>query len=63
MKKLICTILLIATMTLLLSACGKFTCDFCGQQKRGKRYEVSSLFFGDGIACESCKNEIQNVFN
>ena len=63
MKKIICALVLVVTMALMLAACGKFTCDYCGQEKTGKRYEVTSLLLGDGIACEECKNEIQNMFN
>ena len=54
--KRVCIAALIGVMLLSLTACGKFTCGLCNEEKTGKRYE--SEFF-DFEVCQDCYDEIQ----
>ena len=51
MKRLICVLLLVV-MALTLTACGKFECDLCGDEKFGKKYEREML----GVEIDICKD-------
>ncbi len=59
MKKLICALLLVVTMTSLLTACGKFECGMCGEKKSGKKYETELL----GTICKDCKEGLESLSN
>lgn len=60
MKKLICVLLLVSVMATLLTACGKFTCDLCGEEKSGKKYEREVL--GETIdICKDCYGELEDL--
>lgn len=43
MKRLISILLLVVVLATMLTACGKFTCDMCGEEKTGKKHEESML--------------------
>ena len=65
MKKLISLIALIATLTVLLCACGKFECDLCGKEKSGKKYK-ETVFGEEVVYCGDCKDaleELADMFN
>ena len=57
-KKIISAILLLGTVFLM--ACGSFTCDLCGQEKNGKKYEYS-LFGEKGTICKDCYKGLQEL--
>ena len=60
MKKLICIVLLVVVMATMLTACGKFTCDFCGEEKTGKKYERELL--GQEVdICKDCYEELEEL--
>lgn len=60
MKKFICVLLLIATMASLLTACGKFTCDWCEQEKTGMQYKLT-LEGKEMTVCKECKDEVEDA--
>lgn len=58
MKK-VCIAALIGVMLLGLTACSKFTCGLCNEEKFGKKYENELL----GIdICKDCHDEIEKAF-
>ena len=58
MKKIICSVLLLVSVLFVLTSCGKFTCDACGEEKSGKKHEVE--FMGEsGVLCDDCYDEWQ----
>lgn len=60
MKKRISLILTVVSLSFLLTACGKFTCELCGQEKSGKSYSVE--FMGEkATACQDCHDEIKKL--
>ena len=60
MKKLICVVLLIAMMATLLTACGVFECDICGESKFGAKHEET--LFGETITyCQDCKEDLEEL--
>ena len=60
MKKLICLALLVVVVLSLFTACGKFTCDLCGEEKSGKKHEEE--FLGEKVTCcDDCYKEIENA--
>lgn len=60
MKKLICLIAMIATLSALLCACGKFECDGCGEEKSGKKHKVEILG-EEGVLCDDCYAELEDL--
>ena len=52
MKRMICLVLLVVVAVTTLAACGKFTCDMCGEEKSGKKYTREML----GVEIEICKD-------
>lgn len=58
-KKLsILAITLIASM--MLTACGKFTCDSCGEEKSGKSY--TTTMWGEKVTlCKDCYQELKEL--
>lgn len=53
MKKFVLLVVLVAMVSTLLCACGKFTCDGCGEEKSGKKHKVE--FMGEeGVLCDDC---------
>ena len=60
MKRFICVLLLIAMLATMLTACGKFECDLCGEEKSGKKYE--SEFLGQEILiCKDCYEDLEDL--
>lgn len=60
MKKIIALVLTGILAAGMLASCGKFTCDFCGEEKSGKKYESEAL----GIKvtmCKDCHDETENA--
>lgn len=59
MKKLICVLLLIVVLATLFVACGKFTCDLCGEEKTGKRY--TEEVWGEEVTyCDDCYQALKS---
>jgi len=56
MKKIISLVCVLA-LALSLAACGKFTCENCGEKKSGKQYTVE-VFGEKAKVCKDCKAEI-----
>lgn len=60
MKKLISILLLIVVLATMLTACGKFTCDMCGEEKTGKKHEESML--GETVViCDDCYKALEDL--
>ena len=60
MKKKATALLLVIATALTLTACGKFTCGLCGEEKSGKSYKTEVL--GEKITiCEDCHDDIQEL--
>ena len=56
MKKIISVLVLVVAMGTMLTACGKFTCDSCGEKKSGKKYTID--IFGEELdVCSDCNDE------
>lgn len=61
MKKKVFLILLAMAAMLILTACGKFTCDLCGAEKSGRSYKREVL--GEQIIiCKDCYDEMRFLF-
>lgn len=68
-KRVIASLLTVATV-LSLAACGKsFTCDICGEKKSGKSYK-ETILGQDVLYCKDCHeafeelgNVLKNLFN
>ena len=64
MKKMMRLTVLLALLATLLCGCGKFTCDFCGEEKSGSKQTVE--FLGEKIdICKDCKkglDELNDLF-
>ncbi|MDE6873135.1 MAG: hypothetical protein K2P87_01555 [Lachnospiraceae bacterium] len=52
---------LLATVTILsFTGCGKFTCDMCGEEKSGKKYQEE--LFGETITlCNDCYKGLEDL--
>lgn len=62
MKKKISLVLITLVATLSLTACGKFTCDLCGEEKSGKSYSYELL--GSKLTiCNDCYKEIKDLYS
>ena len=60
MKKILSLVAMLAILATMLCACGKFTCDFCEEEKTGKKYKVE--FMGEeGVMCEECHEEYEEL--
>lgn len=60
MKKKVTVLLLTVVTVFSLTACGKFTCDFCGEEKSGSSYKATFLGV-DMTVCKDCKKEIDEA--
>ena len=60
MKKKISLVLAMIMVSLSLTACGKFTCDMCGQEKSGKNYSVEVMGEKASV-CKECYDEIKEL--
>lgn len=62
MKQKISVMLLVMIATLSLTACGKFTCDLCGEEKSGKSYSMELL--GEKVTiCNDCYQGLKDFGN
>ena len=60
MKKLICILLVVVMMATMLTACGKFKCDLCGEEKSGKKYTGEVL--GEEVEyCKDCREDLEDI--
>lgn len=59
MKKLISVLCVIATM-FALTACGKFTCDGCGQEKSGSGKKIT-IMGETGKVCDDCYDLLKQM--
>lgn len=60
MKRVICVLLLVVMLATLLTACGKFQCDLCGEEKTGKKYEEEVL--GQPVTyCKDCYEDLEDI--
>lgn len=60
MKKLISVFLLVVVFATMLTACGKFTCDLCGEEKSGKKY--TEEVYGQEIEyCKDCHDQLEDL--
>ena len=61
MKKIIVLLAALVVMMMSLAACGSsYTCDFCGEDYTGKRYEAT--VGGEKITiCPDCYKELQGT--
>lgn len=53
MKKKISVLLIALVAMLSLTACGKFTCDICGQESTGKKHKIE-VFDEKYTVCDDC---------
>ncbi len=58
MKKRLAALMLVVATMFSLTACGKFTCDSCGEEKTGKSHK-ESLFGIEMIMCDDCYQATQ----
>ena len=56
MKKLICLLLIVVVLATMLTACGSFTCDFCGEEGSGSGNTIKVLG-EEGVLCDDCYDE------
>ncbi len=61
MKKIIMAVLVVASLLATLTACGKFVCDGCGEEKSGKKH-TQSIFGEEIVICDDCYDEIDDIF-
>lgn len=60
MKRLIGIFMLVLTVATMFTACGKFTCDLCEEEKSGKKYKDE--FLGEEvIICKDCYKELEEL--
>jgi len=60
MKKLFGALVLVAALAMLLTACGKFKCDGCGEEKSGDKHETEML--GKKVViCEDCYEDLTDL--
>ena len=59
MKKIIAIMLIVLTL-LSLTACGKFTCDYCKEETFGKKYTYE-LLGKTFTVCKDCNEDIEEI--
>lgn len=65
MKKILSAILvcvMLLSCVFVLASCGKFTCDLCGEEKSGKKYEETVLG-QEVVYCKDCHDKLEAAFN
>ena len=60
MKKLICILLVVVMMATMLTACGKFKCDLCGEEKSGKKY-TGEVLCEEVEYCKDCREDLEDI--
>lgn len=58
MKRRVLALVSVLVLSFGLTACGKFRCDLCGQEKSGKQYETMG-----GTICSDCNKELKQMQN
>ena len=58
MKKVIAVSCLVLAMVTMLTACGKFECEMCGKESKGKKYK-QELLGQEYTCCESCNEKYE----
>lgn len=56
MKKRMIALLIMTAMVVSLTACGKFTCALCGEEKVGKKH-TGNILGMEVIVCNECYKE------
>lgn len=60
MKKIAILAVLIMVMSILLTSCGSFVCDLCGEEKDGGSHDAEIL--GEELTiCDECYEEIDEA--
>ena len=60
MKKKMAVLLLVSLAAMALTACSKFECDLCGEEKTGVKRKAE--VFGEEIEfCEDCYEEVKEL--
>ncbi len=62
MKKKITAMMLAMVAAVSLTACGKFTCDICGEEKSGKQYKAV-VMDEEVVYCQDCKDMMDEVMD
>lgn len=61
MKKMIALVLMLVLLTTVLCGCiSYFTCDICGEEKFGRKYE-EGMFGYDIVYCSDCKEDMEDL--
>ena len=60
MKKILCSVLVLLSVLFVLTSCGKFTCDLCGEEKSGKKHE-EEVMGQDVVTCDDCYDELEDL--
>lgn len=60
MKKLVVIFLLILSLAAMLTSCGKYRCDFCGEEKYFGKNE-SKVYGRTIIYCDACEEELDEM--
>ena len=61
MKRKIIALIAVVALALSLTACGKFTCDMCGQEKGGKQHK-SEMLGVEVVICDDCYKGMDALF-
>ena len=62
MKKLISLTALAVLLAVFLCACGKFTCDICGEEKTGKKHKMEvDILDTEVVYCDDCYNALDEL--
>ena len=62
MMKKLTALLMVVIMALSFTACGKFVCGLCGQEKFGKKHEKNVLGY-EIVICNDCQKDIDSLFS
>lgn len=62
MKKKITAMMLAMVAAVSLTACGKFTCDICSEEKSGKQYKAV-VMDEEVVYCQDCKDMMDEVMD
>lgn len=60
MKKKIALVLTVVMSAMMLAACGKFTCDICGEEKTSGKH-TDTLAGEDITYCDDCEEQFEAV--
>ncbi len=60
MKKIILAVLIVASLLATLTSCGKFTCDICNDEQRGKKHK-EEVFGEEVVICDDCYEDLENL--